>query len=52
MEIIRRPESGESFASIGHLYNINRLTICSILKNMNKVYEYVQNCRTGQAPGG
>lgn len=52
MEIIRRSESGESFASIGHLYNIHRFTICSILKNKNKVYEYVQNCGTSQAPGG
>ena len=44
MEIIRRSESGESFASIGRSYDINRSTICSILKNKIKIKEYVQNC--------
>ncbi|CAK9821640.1 Tigger transposable element-derived protein 1, partial [Anthophora retusa] len=44
METIKRSENGESFASIGRLYGVNRSTICSILKNKSKIKEYVQNC--------
>ncbi|XP_067129269.1 tigger transposable element-derived protein 1-like [Centruroides vittatus] len=44
MEIIKLSENGESFASIGRLYDVNRSTICSILKNKSKIKEYVQNC--------
>ena len=42
MEIIRRSQSGESFASIGRSNDINY--DMSILKNKNKIKEYVQNC--------
>lgn len=44
MDIIKRSENGESFASIGRSYDINRSTICSILKNKDKIKEYVKNC--------
>lgn len=42
MDIIKRSENGESYASIGRSYDINRSTICSILKNKDKIKEYVK----------
>lgn len=44
LSIIRRSESGESFASIGRSLEVSRSTICSIVKNKNKIEEYVQKC--------
>lgn len=44
MDIIKRSKNGESYASIGRSYDINRSTICSILKNKDKIKEYVENC--------
>ncbi|XP_067130526.1 tigger transposable element-derived protein 1-like [Centruroides vittatus] len=40
----KRSENGKSFASIGGFYDVNRSTICSILKNKSKIKECVQNC--------
>lgn len=44
ISIIKCSDSSKSFASIGCSYDLSQLAICSILKNKNRIKEYVKNC--------
>lgn len=43
MDIIRRSENGESQASIGRFYDLSRSTVSSILKEKEKIKQYVRS---------
>ena len=43
MKIIERVEQGEKMADIAHSYNMNYLTIGTILRNKDKIMEQMKS---------